>query len=43
MLDRFEIIGHDSPRPNAEHIIFCAPASHLTREEVAGELQGMFG
>jgi hypothetical protein len=23
MIDRFEIIGHDSPRPDAEHIIFC--------------------
>jgi uncharacterized protein DUF6687 len=23
MIDRFEIISHDSPRPNAEHIVFC--------------------
>ena len=23
MIDRFEIIGHGSPRPNAERIIFC--------------------
>jgi hypothetical protein len=23
MIDRFEIIGHDSPRPNAERILFC--------------------
>jgi hypothetical protein len=23
MINRFEIIGHDSPRPDAEHIIFC--------------------
>lgn len=23
MIDRFEIIGHDSPRPDAERIIFC--------------------
>jgi hypothetical protein len=23
MIDRFEIIGHDSPRPSAEHILFC--------------------
>jgi len=23
MIDRFEIIGHSSPRPDAEHIIFC--------------------
>ena len=23
MIDRFEIIGHDSPRPQAERIIFC--------------------
>jgi len=23
MLTRFEIIGHDAPRPDAEHIVFC--------------------
>jgi hypothetical protein len=23
MINRFEIIGHESPRPDAEHIIFC--------------------
>jgi len=23
MIERFEIIGHSSPRPDAEHIIFC--------------------
>jgi len=23
MIDRFEIVGHDSPRPEAEQIIFC--------------------
>ena len=23
MIDRFEIIGHDSPRPKAERVIFC--------------------
>lgn len=23
MIDRFEIINHDSPRPDADHIIFC--------------------
>ena len=23
MIDRFEIIDHVSPRPDAEHILFC--------------------
>ena len=23
MIDRFEIVGHDSARPNAERILFC--------------------
>src|SRR5579863_378910 len=23
MIDRFEIIGHDSPRPTADRIVFC--------------------
>jgi len=23
MIDRFEIIDHDSPRPDAKHILFC--------------------
>jgi hypothetical protein len=23
MIERFEIIGHDSPRPEAEHLLFC--------------------
>ena len=39
MIDRFEIIDHDSPRPDAEHILFCdGTGGKLFRAETDLEL-----